>query len=116
MTDGSPRDCSDRTVLACEVEPEREVVRVRPAGELDMATVRVLEGQIQQLRRAGFRRMIVDLSKLEFMDAAGLRLILALDAEARQDGFSIAFVPGPPSVMRVFEVTRTAGRINFTEP
>jgi anti-anti-sigma regulatory factor len=50
------------------------------------------------------------------MDAAGLRLILALDAEARQDGFSIAFVPGPPSVMRVFEVTRTAGRINFTEP
>jgi anti-anti-sigma factor len=116
MTGGPPRKTSGSTALTCEVEPEREAVRVRPVGELDMATVQHLEAQVRELRRAGFRRVILDLRKLEFMDAAGLSLILALDAEARQDGFSLAFVPGPAAVNRVFEVTRTAGRLNFIAP
>jgi anti-anti-sigma factor len=77
MTGGPPRDSSDRTALACEVVPERELVRVRPVGELDMATVPVLEAQIRELRGAGFRSVVLDLRKLEFMDATGLSLILA---------------------------------------
>lgn len=115
MTDGTPRDAPGRAILACEVVPERDAVRVCPVGELDMATVGSLGGQIQDVRRAGFRHVILDLRKLRFMDAAGLSLILALDAEARQDGFSIALVPGPPAVQRVFEVTRTTGRLGFIE-
>jgi anti-anti-sigma factor len=78
----------------------------------------LLEAQIGELRAAGFRRLILDLSQLDFMDSTGLRLILRWDAEARQDGFSIGLVPGPPAVQRVFELTGTANALPFirTEP
>jgi anti-sigma B factor antagonist len=101
--------------FGCEVQPERGGVRVLAAGSLDMATAPVLEAQLAQLREAGFRRLIVDLRGLEFMDSSGLRLLLTWDAEARQDGFAIEFVKGPPAVQRVFDITGTASRVTFRE-
>jgi anti-anti-sigma factor len=104
---------SDSEPLRCELEPERSAVRVRPVGSLDMATVPVLRAQIDELREAGFRRLTLDLSKLDFMDSTGLRLMLSLDAEARRDGFSMALLPGSAAVQRVFEITGTAGVLPF---
>ena len=99
--------------FSCEVQPERGAVRVFALGSLDVATGPALEHQLEELRDAGFRRLIVDLSKLGFMDSTGLRLLLKWDAEARQDGFSIELVPGPPGVQRVFDMTGTAGLLPF---
>jgi anti-anti-sigma factor len=104
----------DAEPFSCDVQPERDAVRVFAVGALDMATASVLEAQLAELREAGFRRLILDLSRLEFMDSTGLRLILAMDAAARGDGFSIAVVPGPPAVQRVFETTGTVGVVPFT--
>jgi anti-anti-sigma factor len=75
--------------------------------------VPVLERQLQELREAGFRRLIVDFGGLSFMDSTGLKLALKWDAAARQDGFQICFIPGPPVVQRVFEITCTGGRLPF---
>ena len=47
------------------------------------------------------------------MDSTGLKLALKWDAAARQDGFQISFIPGPPVVQRVFEITCTSGRLPF---
>lgn len=102
---------SDR--LTWDVLTERESVRVCPAGSLDMATAPGLRVRLDELRHAGFRRLILDLRRLEFMDSSGLRLMLALDAEARRDGFSVEVVAGPPAVQRVFEVTGTAALLSF---
>jgi anti-anti-sigma factor len=110
---GSQSDEAGAGLFSCEVAPEREAVRVRPVGSLDMATAPVLRAQIDELRRAGFEHLIVDLSKLDFMDSVGLRLMLSLDAEARRDGFSIAIVPGPGAVQRVFEITGTTALLPF---
>ena len=99
--------------FTCEVVPEREVVRVRPIGSLDMATGPVLESQLQELREAGFRNVIVDLGGLTFMDSTGLRLALRWQAEAERDGFDIAFAPGPPVVQRVFELTGMTEHVRF---
>jgi anti-sigma B factor antagonist len=97
----------------CEVRPERDAVRVLPAGALDMVTVPLLRGQIDELREAGFRHLILDLGRLDFMDSCGLRLILAVDAESHQDGFVLSLAPGPRAVQRVFEVTGTSGLLPF---
>jgi anti-sigma B factor antagonist len=104
---------ADPPWFTCEVLPEQDAVRVRPIGSLDIATVPVLEQQLQELRDAGFRRLIVDLGGLSFMDSTGLNLALEWDAAARQDGFQICFIPGPPVVQRVFEITRTSCRLPF---
>jgi anti-anti-sigma factor len=64
-------------------------------GELDLATVPILHAELAALRNAGFRRLILDLSRLEFVDSTGLRCILDYDGEARRDGFTIALIRGP---------------------
>jgi anti-sigma B factor antagonist len=103
----------DQAPFTCEVLPERNAVRVRPVGSLDIATVPVLEQQLQELRDAGFRRLILDLGRLSFMDSTGLRLALSWAAAARQDGFEIDFMPGQPMVQRLFELTGTTDRVSF---
>ena len=105
----------DAEPLRCDVSPEREAVRLRAVGALDLATVPILEAELAGLREAGFRHVVLDLSDLGFIDASGLRCIMELDAEARQDGFSIALVPGPRAVQRVFELSDTAARLPFIE-
>jgi anti-sigma B factor antagonist len=101
--------------FTCEVVPERDGVRVRPVGALDMATAPALDAEIAQLRDAGFRRILVDLRRLEFMDSSGLRALLTLHARAGSDGFELGVVRGNPAVHRVFEVTGTKDVLPFTD-
>jgi anti-sigma B factor antagonist len=114
--DSSHWRLEDEASLTCEVVPERDAVRVRPIGSLDLATVPVLEQQLNELREAGFRRLIVDLGGLRFMDSTGLRLALKWHHAAQRDGFEIEFVPGPPAVQRVFELTGTSEHVPFIRP
>ena len=99
----------------CRVLREHDSARLVVIGELDLRTVPIVEAEIAALRDAGVRRIILDLSSLEFMDSAGLHLILEIDAEARQDGFSIALIAGPPAVQRVFELTNTQVHLPFID-
>lgn len=97
----------------CDIQPEREAVRLRPVGELDIATVPVLEAHLTELQTAGFKQLTLDLRELSFLDSTGLRLILAWDARSRADGFALSLVAGPPGVQRVFDITDTTRRLNF---
>jgi anti-anti-sigma factor len=95
------------------VNRDQASARVRLGGELDLGTVGVLKQQLAELRGEGSRHVIVDLSELQFVDSTGLRCLLDLNAEARQDGFSLALVPGSRAVQRVFEITRTIDLLPF---
>jgi anti-anti-sigma factor len=105
----------DADQLRCEVAPDGDFVRVRPVGALDVSTAPVLRGKVEELRAAGFKRVLLDLSGLEFMDSSGVHLTLALDAEARSDGFTLGLAPGPEPVQRLFALTETMERLPFTE-
>jgi anti-anti-sigma factor len=99
----------------CEITPERDAVRVRPVGELDLDTAPVLDAQVRELRDNGFRRLILDLGGLVFIDSSGLHLILHYDAEARRDGFALELVPGNRAVQLVFEVSGVAEWLPFVD-
>ncbi len=88
-----------------EVHPERDAVRVTPVGELDIATTGQVEDRLRELHTSGFRRFVLDLRELEFMDSNGLHLVLDWSARASEDGIGFAFVEGPPAVQRVLEVS-----------
>lgn len=102
--------------LRCDVSRERDRASVRTVGELDLATAPILSAQIADLRQAGCRHVIVDLSDLTFIDSTGLRFILECYAESRRDGFTMALLPGPPTVQRVFELTDTTAHLPFIDP
>ena len=99
----------------CATSHEYESAHIRAIGELDLATAPILSEEIDALRSAGFRHMTLDLSRLDFIDSTGLRLILACDAEARQDGFTITLIPGPPAVERIFQLTNTRAQLPFID-
>jgi anti-sigma B factor antagonist len=105
----------DEPFLRCEVVPERDAIRVRPIGSLDLATVPVLEQQLEDLREAGFQRLIVDLGGLYFLDSTGLRLALKWHVAAQRDGFEIGFAPGPAEVQRVFEIAGVTEHVTFVD-
>ena len=87
-----------------DVHPERDVVRVAPVGELDLATAELLEKQLHELRDAGFDRVVLDLRELTFIDSSGIRVVVAEHhfAEGAEHAFSL--ICGPPAVQRALEV------------
>lgn len=98
-----------------EVEPSRDVVRVVPVGELDLASTDTLRQEIARLHEAGFNRLVLDLRRLRFMDSTGLRLILEIDADSRSDGWDFSLVRGPEAIQRLFEVTNLTDRLDFVD-
>src|SRR5829696_515974 len=105
----------DHGPFRCELEPERTRVRVRPIGEIDMATTPEVETHLSDLAAAGFEQVTLDLSAVSFLDSTGLRMILEWDARSRADGFSFSLVAGPPTVQRLFDLTDTTARLSFTD-
>jgi anti-anti-sigma factor len=101
--------------LRVDVEPEREVVRVVPIGELDMATVGQLAEELTKLRDVGFKCLVLDLRRLEFMDSSGVHLILEADAYARTNGHDFAVIPGPPVIQRLFELSGVGDQLEFRD-
>jgi len=87
------------------VEPDRDTVRVCPAGEVDLATVGEVRSRIDELVAAGFQRLVIDLRQTTFLDSSGLRLLLEVDAASRAAAWKLAIIEGPLAVQRAFEIT-----------
>jgi anti-anti-sigma factor len=92
-----------------ETVPDPRQVVVRLSGDLDVETSSRLQDEVRELRDLGFERIVVDLSRLRLIGPSGLRALIALRNDARREGGSLALVPGPAVVQRVFHLTRTRG-------
>ena len=74
-------------------------------GELDRATAPRLQQVLDQLCRDGYPEIVLDLSGLEFLSAAGLTVFLRADSHLRAaDGEIILYRPGRLA-RRVLELT-----------
>ena len=98
------------------LRPDRDVVYVKPVGELDLATSVELRDQVDELVRAGFTNVVIDLRALVFIDCAGVRSLLALDAAARRVGWRLALIPGGDRVRQLFALTATLDDLPFAAP
>jgi anti-sigma B factor antagonist len=97
------------------VEPARDVVCVKPRGELDLATAPVLREQVTELVAVGFDHLVIDLRGLSFMDATGVRLLVWLTDQARSDGWQLSLIDGPDQVQRILALTGCTDRLPFGE-
>jgi anti-anti-sigma factor len=95
------------------IHPDVDRVGIAPVGELDIATVDLLHDEVADLRRTGVEHVVLDLSRISFMDGRGLALLVVLRDDARRCGHRLTLVPGPPRVQRVFTLTRTAGLFDW---
>ena len=113
MATTNDRGASDWAPFRCEIVPERELVRVVPYGELDVATVGVVKQHMEDLRASAFPLIVLDLRELRFIDSTGLRFVLAEHARAEREGWSLELIAGPPAVQRLFEVSGFLETLRF---
>lgn len=101
--------------FAVTVVPDRREVVVVPSGELDLSCADALHDEVRELRDAGFDVIVVDLRQLTFLDSTGLRVLLALQNDAKRTAHELKLVPGPREVQRIFELTGTRGLFDWRD-
>jgi anti-sigma B factor antagonist len=77
---------------------------IEVGGELDLASVPTFQAAVRGLDLACRGRVVLDLRRLSFMDAAGLHAVLDLHEECLEVSAVLTILPGPPNVQRVFEL------------
>lgn len=76
------------------------------AGEVDLATAPELEQALgAALSRPGTTRVQVDLSRVGFMDSAGLRALIAARRQAEDGKQAVVLYRPSEQVRRVIEIT-----------
>jgi anti-anti-sigma factor len=83
-------------------------------GELDLATVPVLQEQLDDAMR-GKAAVVIDLSRLKFIDSSGLDLLVRAERHQRDSGAQLVLVRGPRAVHRVFALTSLDSHFEFCD-
>jgi anti-anti-sigma factor len=100
------------TELKVDREVDGEVTVLGLVGELDLAKVAVADAELQAAQQSA-RVVLLDLSRLEFMDSSGVQLILKADARARDRGGRLAVLAGSGLPLRVLTALGLTGRLDL---
>jgi anti-sigma B factor antagonist len=102
-------------ILEIETEVADGLVRVALKGELDLSTVGKVEEELESLEAGGAKLIVLDMSRLTFLDSTGLRCLVTADQRAREAGRRLVLVRGPDAVQRVFTITRLEERLEMVD-
>jgi len=102
-------------ILDVMSEDRDGLVHVALVGELDLSTVAKVQEELRRVEASSPATLVVDLSKLTFLDSTGLRCIVTADERARAEGRRIVIVRGPDAVQRVFTITRLEERLEMVD-
>ena len=81
-----------------------DLVNLRLAGTLDVATLPHFEQALNRLRASGQAKIIVDLAGLEYISSSGLGAFLGMVDHFRKAGGDLAFVRLTEKVQKIFKV------------
>jgi anti-sigma B factor antagonist len=91
-------------------------IRIALSGELDISSALTFEEQLRRIEDTRHPATIVlDLSRLKFMDSTGVRLILNAHTRSKRDGWRLQVVAGTDAVRRIFSLTGLTGRLNIVD-
>ena len=102
-------------ILEVETENRDGLVHVELRGELDLSTVAKVQDELRRVEANSPPVVVLDLSKLTFLDSTGLRCLVTADQRARDEGRRVVLVRGPDPVQRVFSITRLEERLEMVD-
>ena len=74
-------------------------------GEVDVYTAPRLRERLVELVEAGARSVVVDLSRVEFLDSTGLGVLVGALKRLRAAGGNLALVCGHERLLKIFRIT-----------
>jgi anti-sigma B factor antagonist len=75
-------------------------------GELDVATAPQLRQEAVRLATSGRIHLVIDLSRVDFLDSTGLGVIVGVLKRVRTHGGGLAVAGAENHVRKVFDITR----------
>jgi len=102
-------------ILDVHTDDRDGLVHLALRGELDLSTVGKVQEELRRVEAASPAVLVLDLSKLTFLDSTGLRCLVTADERARDSGRRVVIVRGPDPVQRVFAITRLEERLEMVD-
>ena len=100
----APPEKPDRAFSIRETVDPDQALRLTPVGDLDLTGAQTLTRRLADIKTTG-RRTRLDLSRLEFIDSAGIQALLLALTDARWDGWQLEIARVlSPSVQRAAEI------------
>jgi anti-sigma B factor antagonist len=99
--------------IRISVDDDRRVIQ--PCGELDLATTEQLRAALLAAFDATPGQVVLDLSRLEFIDSTGIHLILEASRTAGGRDHKLVLVPGPRQIRRSFDLAGITERLQFAD-
>jgi len=90
--------------MEIKVRQEKQLAIVAITGSVDTLTSGEVTSFLSQQIEDGKKRLIVDLSQVDFMSSAGLRAILVALKESRQQGGDLSLAGAQPGVERILKM------------
>jgi anti-sigma B factor antagonist len=84
-------------------------------GELDMATVPLLEEQVRAMLARTVQELTIDLRKLSFLDSSGLRLFIVLRDRAAAEGWTLGLLRPSGQALSILSLTGADENLPFVE-
>ncbi len=78
---------------------------VRPVGEVDIASVGILQERLDGLLADGTTRLVLSLEGLDYLDSTGLGCVTAARRRARDLGGEVVLVCTKSRVLRLLTIT-----------
>ena len=90
---------------------EPDITGISCAGRLTLGNrLSEMEGLVNSLIADGARKLVLDLTHVEFVDSAGLGVIMLISGEIDQKGGQLRIAGASEQAQRLFDITHT-GRI-----
>ena len=86
-------------------EQVEDVVVAKLAGRLDSSSAAAAEENLRRMLGSGVPHLAIDLSKLEYISSAGLRVLLIVARQVQQAQGKLALFGLGPSVREVFSIS-----------
>lgn len=90
------------TFTAYLTEADHETRLVKLVGEFDLAARQIADDVFAGAD--GAKKIVLDLSDLEFIDSLGIHFVVTAHEQAKREGRTLTIVRGGPQVTRVFEL------------
>jgi anti-anti-sigma factor len=84
-------------------------------GELDISCGDALDREMLEVESEDVKRIVLDLSGLQFMDSTGVRALLSLHARSQADSNRLVILRGAPAVQQVLEITGVDRLLPFAD-